>query len=64
VSAVKTYYMRCDVCGYTTDDLGGSAAGARRAVREDGWTHPMAPTCQMRIDVCSSCSEIRAGVSA
>lgn len=59
MSSFKAFYMRCDHCGFTTEELTSvSAAHARRIVLEDGWTHPRANArSQMRIDVCVTCSE-------
>lgn len=58
MSAIKTYYMRCDGCGFTDDNIDSpTAAGARRTARSEGWTHPRKHCMPntMFIDLCAAC---------
>lgn len=59
MSAIKSYYMRCDGCGFTEEDASSdSAASARRFARSEGWTHPRKHSMPntMFIDLCPWCS--------
>jgi hypothetical protein len=59
MTSQRVWYVICDHCGYTTDDLtgAGSAGQARRQLKEQGWTRPRAhPDTVMRIDWCPTCS--------